>query len=78
MTAFRHIGGDIYWRGVFLDDAKVQSQLDLFQREHDACLRKGLRLESRVARTLYLNLSDAVKEQSDWRRAQSPQSRIAR
>lgn len=72
--AFRHIGGDVYWtpsRGqpVYLDRRQIDAQLSLFQREHDACLRAGLRLDARVARKAFLELTDALKEQGKWDRA---------
>lgn len=66
MAAYRHIGGSIVWQGKFMDDAEVQAQADLALREHDACLRIGDRLGARVARGLFLEITDALKEQARW------------
>jgi hypothetical protein len=67
--AFYHIGGDIFWRGAWMSDAQVQEHLDLALREHDACLRVGDRLSARVARSIFLELTDALEAQARWKRA---------
>lgn len=69
--AYRHIGGSIVCRGVFMDDAEVERQADLALREHDACLRIGDRIGSRVARQIFLEITDAQKAQADWKRCAS-------
>lgn len=66
--AFTHIGGSIVCRGRFMSDAEVQAQVDLALREHDACLRIGDRIGARVARSMFLDLTDAQKAQADWAR----------
>lgn len=77
-TSFFHAGGDIIWHAPggkprYMSEAAIQEQLDLFQREHDACLRKGLRMDARVARSLFLDLTDAVKQRDAWMRCASVQ-----
>lgn len=68
---FKHIGGSIVCRGRWMDDAEVQAQADLALAEHDDCLRKGDRLASRVARAIFLEITDALKAQAEWKRAGS-------
>lgn len=62
-------GGDCFWRGVYMPTEKMLEQAALALREHDACLRKGLRLDARVARTIFLEITDALAEQAKWKRA---------
>lgn len=71
-SIFRMIGGDIFFGTAWLSDEQVQSQLDLFLREHDACLRIGDRIAARVARTAFLDLTEAVADQARWKRCASP------
>lgn len=77
-ASFFHVAGDIIWHPEGgkpwpMSEGQVQEQLDLAQREHDASLRAGDRMAARVARSLFLDLTDAVKQRDDWRRCASVQ-----
>lgn len=65
---FGCIGGSITWGRAFIDDGEVERQLDQAQREHDAALRAGDRIAARAARSLFLDITDALKERSKWMR----------
>lgn len=67
MTAYRHVGGNIVCNGRFMTDAEVAAQADLAQRERNACRRKGLSDDARVAQRLFLEITDALAEQDAWR-----------
>lgn len=69
--AYWHAGGSIINHGNAMDDAEVQRQADLALREHDDCLRKGDRIAARVVRTVFLEITDALKAQAEWKRAGS-------
>ncbi len=64
--SFRSIGGTIVWGSKPLTDGEVLAQVDLALAEHDACLRIGDRAGARVARSMFLDLTDAIKEQARW------------
>jgi len=70
--AFRACGGDVWWGSHPMTAEEVDAQALLMLREHDACLRIGDRASARVARKLFLELTDAAKAQERWKAAQSP------
>lgn len=65
---FGCIGGSITWGKAFIDDGEVERQLDQAQREHDVALRAGDRIAARAARSLFLDITDALKARAKWMR----------
>lgn len=70
--AYKACGGDVWWGSHPMTSKEVDDQALLLLREHDSCLRIGDRVSARVARKLFLELTDACAEQGRWKSAQSP------
>jgi hypothetical protein len=66
--AYRHLGGDIFYGSEWVSDADARAKADLALRDHDACMRQGDRLGARVARKVFLDLTDAFDAQARWLR----------
>lgn len=69
--AYRHVGGSIVYRNVWLDDAEVERQLALAEREAEACKRINEMDGYRAARTVFLEITDAINAQAAWKRCAS-------
>lgn len=65
---YGHLAGSIIKDKAWLDDGEVEREIDIAQREHDAALRAGDRIAARAARSLFLDITDALKERSKWMR----------
>jgi len=65
---YGHLAGSIIKDKAWLDDGEVEREIDIALREHDAALRAGDRIAARAARSLFLDITDALKERSKWMR----------
>lgn len=69
MSTFRHVGGDVFFGSIALDDAGCQHLRDVYLDEVAAFGKLGDVPRTMRARNCLASLSLAIRNRNAWRRA---------